>query len=649
MKKSADPNSDNMQAEFRQKLENYQAAPSQNLWDKIELSLDKEEALVYKNRFRTYSRLAAACLLLLLAFGAFFIPKELKHLKEGNQEIATAQNPVADEISGPEMQRQSERSAPENTVASNGTASENAMLPNEKTAGTYSETEALTTAAQPINAEIAPQAKVQNKGKTKAQNALALGNAAAEKTVAFNPPKVRARASEPENSAFKTPQNAMVSAAKTVEQETAASKTSSANQTGFSGAETTLAAVTQPANIAYNAAPEMANTDQEFSSAGKEPSAVTRQSAKNAAVAAAFQKQPAADEATVVSESGSFPAQNASVSEAKTSRPNLSFLKSKTPRLANVANTKLTLPDSNMLAVLPMPENLSETEDKPEKAPSSRKWQLALAYSGSSFTPGMRLASQAEIAPSASLQDTRKQAENIAQYEEAIREFNQETRPGYLQGGALQVAYKFTKNWLLQSGFRYFRNQAQTPSEYAFVNQKLVNTGVGSQLPQRQLTSQTLLETVLENSFEPNNTQILKTPGSKTSYVFQQIGVPLNLRYQTNTKALYYFGAAGFSMNLLTSATIKTSQQQTVYTTPGPAQKDLNTSNAPQEQAFRSWLPAVSLQTGAGYHLSSHWQVEMALEGEQYLKPLIQAERTVGAKQQNPRSVGATVKLGYSF
>src|SRR5687767_13451907 len=90
MKRSADPNSDKMKAEFRHKLENYKAAPSENLWDKIELSLDKEEALVYKNRFRVYSRLAAACLALLIAFAVIFVPRKWEQLENQEAEIAAA-------------------------------------------------------------------------------------------------------------------------------------------------------------------------------------------------------------------------------------------------------------------------------------------------------------------------------------------------------------------------------------------------------------------------------------------------------------------------------------------------------------------------------------------------------------------------------
>src|SRR5687768_4010199 len=90
MKRSADPNSDKMKAEFRHKLENYKAAPSENLWDKIELSLDKEEALVYKNRFHVNSRLAAACLALLIAFAVIFVPRKWEQLENQEAEIAAA-------------------------------------------------------------------------------------------------------------------------------------------------------------------------------------------------------------------------------------------------------------------------------------------------------------------------------------------------------------------------------------------------------------------------------------------------------------------------------------------------------------------------------------------------------------------------------
>ncbi|MBK0403655.1 hypothetical protein I5M27_11710 [Adhaeribacter sp. BT258] len=641
MKKSADPNSDKMQAEFRQKLGNYQAAPTDNLWDKIELSLDKEEALVYKNRFRVYSRLAAACLLLLLAFSAVLIPKELRHLQEESAEMATTQKPAANGNSNAPAPQQTENMVPETAIASSPKTSENALLPSEKTARAYSGTESAETAKQlALNTGTAQNANAENEFTSK--------NAAAEKTVAFNATKVRPQASQPGNAASGAPQNAMLSAAKTAPAGIPASETV-AKVTEISTPEVTIAAISEPINATRSAAPETANAHQESAAASKTAPSPTTLTAQHASVAAAFQNPMTTAEAPGVSKASTFTSQNHSVSLKKAKFKPLPFLKLNNPELPKAEQGKSILPDSNLLATIPVPENLTETETKEKKTSQSGKWLLALAYSGSRFEAGMRLANQVVAQPNASLISQQQQAENIAQYEEAIREFNQETRPGYSQGGALQVAYKLTKNWLLQSGFRYFRNQAQTASHYAFSTREVTNTGIGSGLPTQQHAPQTVLETVLENSFDPDKTQILNTPENKTSYVFQQIGVPVNLRYQTNGKTLYYFGAAGFTMNLLTTAAIETKHEQTVYTNSRTKDEAATMSSAPQEQAFRNWLPAVGLQTGVGYQLSQHWQLEMALEGEQYLKPLIQAERTAGAKQKNPRSVGASLKLGYSF
>ena len=79
MKRSAadqqHPN-DNFRKGFSHKLKHYQAAPHRDLWNRIELTLDKQEAGIYKKRFKVYSQLAAACLLLLLSAGGFLAYKQ---------------------------------------------------------------------------------------------------------------------------------------------------------------------------------------------------------------------------------------------------------------------------------------------------------------------------------------------------------------------------------------------------------------------------------------------------------------------------------------------------------------------------------------------------------------------------------------------
>ncbi|MFC5271014.1 hypothetical protein [Adhaeribacter terreus] len=639
MKRSADPNSDKMKAEFRQKLENYEAAPTDNLWDKIELSLDKEEALVYKNRFRIYSRLAAACLLLLLAFGAFFIPNKLRQLKDESPELAITQTPETKRNSSSQVQ-QSENPATEAALAQAKTTPENATVSEQKTATANSETEALETTEQ-----LAATSKTVSN--TKAENAFVTRNPTAGKTIAFNAPNAKPKAQQPDLSVTETSENAMISAAKTARAATDLSETIAAIEPDIATPDVTIAAISEPVNTARINAPDIAVASQKASTASKMPVSETEQTAKNAAVAAAFRNNSAADEVPAVSQTNTFSSQDHSVSLKKEKFKPLPFLKLNNTKLQSAEHQKLMLPDSNMLATIPVAETLSETATQTKKAPQTGKWVLALGYSGSNFQTGMQLASQAETKPG-SLISYQHQSENISQYNAAIEEFNQETKSGYSQGGVLQVAYKLTKNWLLQSGFKYFRNQAQTASHYAFSNPQFGNTGTGTSAMQPN-TAQTTLVTVLGNNFDPDETQVLKTPESKTSYIFQQIGVPVNLRYQTNAKALYYFGAAGFSMNLLTSATIETEHQQTVYTNSPTKNEAQSLSHAPQGNTFRNWLPAVGLQTGVGYQLSQHWQLEMALEGEQYLKPLIQAEKTAGAKQENPRNVGASLKLGYSF
>src|SRR6478752_8410856 len=121
MKRSADLNSDHVKAEFRQKLENYKAAPSENLWDKIELTLDKEEPKVYKNRFRVYSLLAAACLALLLAFGMLLIPKKWQQFQNGSPELATNTNSQKQPIIN-QTEKETSASEPERIALNNAKA-----------------------------------------------------------------------------------------------------------------------------------------------------------------------------------------------------------------------------------------------------------------------------------------------------------------------------------------------------------------------------------------------------------------------------------------------------------------------------------------------------------------------------------------------
>src|SRR5690606_7573238 len=91
-----------------------------------------------------YSRLAAACLLLLLAFSAVFIPNKLKQLKDENTGIAAVQSPENDQSAGTAEQQssaelslqdpQTENSTSEITLTNPDKIAENCIVPAAKTA-----------------------------------------------------------------------------------------------------------------------------------------------------------------------------------------------------------------------------------------------------------------------------------------------------------------------------------------------------------------------------------------------------------------------------------------------------------------------------------------------------------------------------------
>ena len=63
---------------FRKKLEPLKAAPSDQLWERMELSLDRQEAARHKRHWQLYAQLAAAVLLLLLSAGAWLAYEQLQ-------------------------------------------------------------------------------------------------------------------------------------------------------------------------------------------------------------------------------------------------------------------------------------------------------------------------------------------------------------------------------------------------------------------------------------------------------------------------------------------------------------------------------------------------------------------------------------------
>ena len=291
---------------------------------------------------------------------------------------------------------------------------------------------------------------------------------------------------------------------------------------------------------------------------------------------------------------------------------------------------------------------LAEEKPETEKKDNAKagRWTVAGAYGALSFNSGIRLAGRAYEPVPASVGTGNNYNQNISDYQMAIQEYNHETSAAYSQKGGVLVSFQLAKKWLLQTGFSYLQNREKTNSSYVFAKNP------GNTYPQPSTTtnseSQTTLELVLSDNFDPNSSQVIPASEFTTQYSYQYYNMPLNLRFQTDQKVLYYFAGAGAAFNFLDHTTVEiqdnsNAKYMALSTARVQPEKD------EQPDVYRKSLLSVQLETGLGYQFSSHWSAEFALTGNRFLKPLIRDEQLTGTKQQTARSFGAALNLGYTF
>ncbi len=551
MKKSAEPNSDKMKMEFRRQLENYKAAPSENLWDKIELGLDKEAALTYKNRMRNYARLAAAFVVLLFMVGLVLVTKRLPQFNTPDPAIPATETSAID-------------------VPDPGT---------EITAGRMS---------APVQAPAAPVAQnAPEKVDARKQQSLPETTPAAEKTVGFTPQKV---ASAPVNQA-------------------GVLKTKRIPKAGLIA-------------IAAGIKGSAKNVIKTNGTAGNSKPITSSNAAGN--VADATVTRTAASQTNEIIEAQ--PATAANQQPASVETPNA-------PETV-LAQTKATaVPQDSVKAPVQAPAAIAAntTEEELEAPEKMYRWSVAANYSAVHFNSGIRLAPK-------QLTDNGVNSKEIAGYESAIKEFNQETTSAYSLVSGIGLGFKLTNNWMVQTGMNYARFREQTISSYVFNRDP--NGGSGATNGQTQTT----IQTVLGEEFDPNSTFVIPVTAYTTLYSYEYVSVPVSIRFQTDKPEFYYFGAAGLTFNWLTDASIEKVEGSKANIS--AITQDINRA---QNGLFRNSLMSVQLQSGLGYHISSRWHGEFGVTGNQFLRSLVKDEKAAGTKQRKPVNIGATFSLGYSF
>lgn len=614
MKRSADPNSDKLKLEFRQKLERYQAAPSENLWDKIELSLDKADAKVYKNRLRVYSWLAAACLALLLTFAGVFA------LRQWEQ--------TATQAPGLAVKTQPETKAP------------------------------LQVAAVPEQASRRP-ASAQPAGSEQHLTETPAALARSRKTLESTPATAQVQAPADRRDLIPEPQSRQLSRSGLLAVTTPAKVPATTSETKLpeSTTATTAGAPNAPALAANsNAMARKQNSAGNQTSGSDALPLAAAGSARQPAVSAS----PAARSGIAKAEqtASTVATENQVASRTVNSIANLQETTqqpeitqgTKTETLLAVAPQKpendLAEPKTVASELLAQKVNATATEpEEKETAAKPARWVVSGSYAALHFESGIKLAGRAFEAKSSSITSSPGYQQNVTNYQEAVREYNQSTGGAYSQKGGVLVGFKLAKNWVVQTGLSYLQNREQTYSSYIFTRNPN-QYGPGPNAMTATPEPETAFQVVLTDSFDPKNTTVTPTSNLTAEYRYDFVSLPLNLRFQADRPELYYFAGAGASLNWLTEAAFSLEDQPylTAYATPANTKTE-----ATQPDVFRQQLWAVELQAGLGYHVSPKWSVELALNGSQFLKPLIREEAATHTVQENARNLGASFNLGYTF
>lgn len=617
MKRSADPNSDNLKAEFRQKLENYKAAPSENLWDKIELSLDKEEAKVYKNRFRVYSWLAAACLALLLAFSALLVPQKWESFRNGSPELATN---VANKKQPGVVKAGKETLVP---APANIAMQAQEHTPSEAP-GVIKETPETNceTVGKSVSKVKSKASDIRNENSS-GNNQLAYNSMAAPEQAA--PEQSVAVASEPTVETA-VPASAKNGIAKATDQVTTSP-----------GLTVASAARSQAPGASVVAKPSSSRITKNENSGNV---AEISETAKIGNVAAANGELETAKPTAVLAQ------QNSVTNQQENASTNL---KSETASAAKAGEQKAEI----LAADMPKTETLTEASESGKKKEKTggkiSRWLVSANYAALAFNSGIKLGSKPYKIPEDNSLVSTMEKENLTAYQNAIQEYNEHTSGTYSQAVGLQVGFKLNDNWLLQTGFGYLNNHEETPATYSFMEQP-GNSYPGTVAPNPDSGPQTAFENSVSNSFNPATTKVNQDAEYTAHYRYQFYNVPVTVRYQTAGQGLYYFAAGGGSVNWLSETSVQTEPEQAQPTAQMlPTQPNQRSDELNKTSFFRKTLLAVQLQTGLGYRFADHWQAELALTGNQFLKPLVKDETAAGASQRKARNYGALVSLGYSF
>ncbi|KAA9340068.1 outer membrane beta-barrel protein [Adhaeribacter soli] len=623
MRKSAEPNSDRLKAEFRQKLEKYEVAPSESLWERLDLSLEKEAAAAYKNRMRIYARLAAACLLLLVAFSLVFVSGSLQPYSEQDPRVVIFGN-ITDQEQAPmvaENATPADNRLPKNAIASGKKVQPSAPgkemtepdLEQQGIGTTGTETgELRLQAEEPLSAltdnEARHEARDQEHG-VASKNSVPL-IAAATSAV---------KSTAPELNTLSGSNTSTVSAGKL----NTGSAYSPEIKTGITASAAKMAIASTEGADGNNIGKQTADSEQASESAGS--------------LARETKGQPQEIASALVSENNPLEGTGDSPGESRED----AFAAIKDPAIfEEVIKLPALISLTRLDSVLAGTQQEETKKDKPLKNVS--RWAVKVAYAGSSFDPGMRLASQVDEVPpvkdnfGSSLilpSPHARKMQSVQQYHAAIDEFNHNTKAVYSFRVSVLADYKLTEYFSLQSGLHISQNRAVTSSTYLFQGRGTASGALTTLTAGPE--QETILQTVMGQEYEPF-TRYIQTEAFEVEYRYYYVGVPLNLRFQLGNKAFRYFAATGISLNQLMRAETRN--------------KHAEFGNVAVEKGFyRQMMPTAMLQLGIGYKVAERLQLETALEGTRNLRSLIEDVQVAGRKQHYGKGLGASVGLSYSF